>query len=129
MSDSMENLVETSNNLACIVAENGKMSAKCLLRSSVDSAKDAVGDRLTAIAEMAECNIELTGAYPGWKPNMESPIMNTCKDVYKKNTKQNLRLWLSTPVWNAVSSALAIQHGIWFPSAQPSNTHTLQLKE
>ena len=84
MSDSMKDLVETSNNLANIKAENGKMSACCLLRSSVDSAKDALGAKMTAIAELAECNIELTGAYPGWKPNMDSPIMNTCMKVYKK---------------------------------------------
>lgn len=122
MSDSMENLVETSNNLACIVAENGKMSAKCLLRSSVDSAKDAVGDRLTAIAEMAECNIELTGAYPGWKPNMESPIMNTCKDVYKKKYKTEPKVMAihaglecglfgaCYPTWDMVSFGPTIQH-------------------
>lgn len=84
MSDSVENLVETSNNLAAVTAENGVMTALCLLRSSVNSAKDAMGDRLTAIAELAGFELELTGAYPGWAPNMESPILNTCMKIYKK---------------------------------------------
>ena len=54
MSDSMPGLVETSNNLANFIAENGEMSAKCLLRSSVNSAKEALGEKMVAIAELAD---------------------------------------------------------------------------
>lgn len=122
MSDSMENLVETSNNVANFKAENGVMSAKCLLRSSVDSAKDALGDRMTAIAELAECGLELTGAYPGWKPNMESPIMNTCREVYKKKFKTEPKIMAihaglecglfgaCYPDWDMVSFGPTIEH-------------------
>ena len=84
MSDSMEGLVETSTNLAILKAENGVMEMKCLLRSSVDSAKEAVGEKMVAIAEMAGAEITLTGAYPGWKPNMDSPILKTMLGVYQK---------------------------------------------
>ena len=61
MSDSMPDLVETSNNLA--IVETTEKSAKIynLMRSSVNSAKDAVGDKITAIAELAGGKIELTG--------------------------------------------------------------------
>jgi dipeptidase D len=122
MSDSMENLVETSNNVAAIKAENGVMSAICLLRSSVDSAKDALGDRMTAIAELAECGIELTGAYPGWKPNMESPILKTCQKVYKKKFNQDPKIMAihaglecglfgsCYPNWDMVSFGPTIEH-------------------
>lgn len=82
MSDSMANLVETSTNLAIAKTENGVLSVKCLLRSSVDSAKEAVGEKMSAIAEMSGASITLTGAYPGWKPNMESPILKTMQKVY-----------------------------------------------
>ena len=84
MSDSMKDLVETSSNLAIVKSENGKVTIMCLLRSSVDSAKEAVGERMTAIAEMAGAKISLTGAYPGWKPNMESPILKTMMATYRK---------------------------------------------
>ncbi|MBO4282849.1 MAG: aminoacyl-histidine dipeptidase [Bacteroidales bacterium] len=84
MSDSMKGLVETSSNLAIIKSENGKVTVMCLLRSSVDSAKEAVGERMSAIAEMAGAEISLTGAYPGWKPNMESPILKTMMATYRK---------------------------------------------
>ncbi len=122
MSDSMENLVETSNNVAAIKAENGTMSVICLLRSSVDSAKDALGDRMTAIAELAECDIELTGAYPGWKPNMESPILKTCQKVYKKKFNQDPKIMAihaglecglfgsCYPDWDMVSFGPTIEH-------------------
>lgn len=122
MSDSMPNLVETSNNLAAFQAENGVMTAKCLLRSSVDSAKHALGDRMTAIAELAECNLELTGEYPGWKPNMESPIMNTCMKVYKKKFGNDPKVMAihaglecglfgsCYPDWDMVSFGPTIEH-------------------
>ena len=122
MSDSMKDLVETSNNLANIKAENGVMSACCLLRSSVDSAKDALGDKMSAIAELAECDIELTGAYPGWKPNMESPIMNTCMKVYKKKFGNDPKVMAihaglecglfgaCYPDWDMVSFGPTIEH-------------------
>ena len=84
MSDSMKGLVETSSNLAIVKSENGIVTIMCLLRSSVDSAKEAVGERMTAVAEMAGAKISLTGAYPGWKPNMESPILKTMMATYKK---------------------------------------------
>ena len=122
MSDSMANLVETSNNMAAIKAENGTMSVTCLLRSSVDSAKDALGDRMTAIAELAECGIELTGAYPGWKPNMQSPILKTCQSVYKKKFKEEPKIMAihaglecglfgaCYPDWDMVSFGPTIEH-------------------
>lgn len=88
MSDSMPGLVETSNNLAIFNAAKGQMTVKCLLRSSVDSAKEALGQKMTAIAELAGADIELAGGYPGWKPNMESPIFKTCLSVYKKKFKK-----------------------------------------
>lgn len=122
MSDSMENLVETSNNVAAIKAENGTMSVTCLLRSSVDSAKNALSDRMTAIAELAECGIELTGAYPGWKPNMESPILKTCQSVYKKKFKEEPKIMAihaglecglfgaCYPDWDMVSFGPTIEH-------------------
>ncbi|MBR4218239.1 MAG: aminoacyl-histidine dipeptidase [Bacteroidales bacterium] len=84
MSDAMADLVETSVNLAVVTIEGGKLSTASLLRSSVDSAKEAVGEKMTAIAELAGATITLSGAYPGWKPNMDSPILNTMLKVYKE---------------------------------------------
>ena len=84
MSDSMPNLVETSTNLAIIKTEKGTFTIANLMRSSVESAKEALADKMRAIAELAEVNLELTGGYPGWKPNLQSPILKTMQKVYEK---------------------------------------------
>lgn len=88
MSKDMEGLVETSLNLA-IMKTNGKnFYIKALLRSSVDTAKDALSERLVCLAELAGGKCQLTGAYPGWKPNMESALLKTMKATYKKLYKK-----------------------------------------
>ena len=122
MSDSMPGLVETSNNLANFIAENGEMSAKCLMRSSVNSAKEALGEKMVAIAELADCGIELTGAYPGWNPNLKSPIMNTCMKVYKEKFGNDPKVMaihaglecglfgVCYPDWDMVSFGPTIEH-------------------
>ncbi|HOP05518.1 MAG TPA: aminoacyl-histidine dipeptidase [Tenuifilaceae bacterium] len=82
MSDSMPGLVETSTNLARVYSKDGKIYLQCLLRSSVDSAKDALSQKIASVFELAGAKIEFDGAYPGWKPNMQSPILNTMRNVY-----------------------------------------------
>lgn len=84
MSDSMQGLVETSTNLAIVNAENGKVTIACLLRSSVDSAKESLGAMMQSVCELAGYQILLEGGYPGWKPNMQSPILKTMQVVYEK---------------------------------------------
>lgn len=86
MSDSMEGLVETSTNLAIMKSdsETKTISGACLMRSSVDSAKTELGVRIKAVFELAGGKVNYSGAYPGWKPNMDSPILKTMQDVYNK---------------------------------------------
>ncbi len=84
MSDAVPGLVETSTNLARVYTENNFIYAQCLLRSSVDSAKDALADKVASVFEISGAEVEFTGGYPGWKPNPSSPILTVMKDVYKK---------------------------------------------
>ncbi len=83
MSDAMQGVVETSTNLAIIKSNNGTITINCLLRSAVDSAKKDLGQMITNVFELARAKVELTGEYPGWKPNAESPILKTMTEVYK----------------------------------------------
>ncbi len=84
MSTSMEGLVETSNNLAIVNIGGGNFEALSLTRSSVDSAKDATAWKIAAVFQLTGAEIELSGSYPGWKPNMKSPILKTMQGVYDK---------------------------------------------
>lgn len=84
MSDSMPGLVETSTNLAIVKSDEEKKTIKaaCLMRSSVDSAKQELGSRLQALFSLAGAKVKFSGSYPGWKPNMDSPILKTMQEVY-----------------------------------------------
>ncbi len=82
MSDSMPGLVETSLNLAIVKSEGGKTKVLCLIRSSVDTAKEDVESTLESLFRLAGAKVEFTGQYPGWKPNPDSEILQIMKDVY-----------------------------------------------
>jgi len=87
MSDSMPGLVETSSNLAVVSSDSKRKTIKMmfLMRSSVDSVKADLGQRMKALFSMAGANVKFSGAYPGWNPNMESPILKTMQTVYEQN--------------------------------------------
>lgn len=83
MSQAMKGLVETSNNLAIVNCRDGKFEAISLTRSSVDSAKEATAWKIAAVFHLIDSKVILAGSYPGWKPNMSSPILNIMSGVYK----------------------------------------------
>ncbi|GET29902.1 aminoacyl-histidine dipeptidase [Prolixibacter sp. SD074] len=82
MSDDVPGLVETSTNLASIKSENGTVSIQCLLRSSVDSAKQYLSERIDSVFSLAGATVVFAGGYPGWKPNMASPILKQMQQIY-----------------------------------------------
>jgi len=85
MIDSMPDTVETSNNLAIVQAGEGKVSVKTLLRSSVETAKEALAQSIQAVFELAAADeISFSGAYPGWKPDPDSPILHEMQEIYEQ---------------------------------------------
>ncbi len=84
MSHDMEGLVETSTNLAVVKSHDGVVDVLCLLRSSVDTAMDDLKNMFVAVFEPLGAKINFEGDYPGWKPNMDSPILKTMQDIYDK---------------------------------------------
>ncbi|HBL73971.1 MAG: cytosol nonspecific dipeptidase [Bacteroidetes bacterium GWF2_42_66] len=85
MSDSMKGLVETSSNMAIVKSDAAGKTVRiaCLMRSSVDSAKEDLASCIESAFVLAGAKVTFTGAYPGWKPNMESPILKTMQKVYQ----------------------------------------------
>ncbi len=84
MSTSMPGLVQTSSNLARVVSERGYFKIMCLLRSSMNSEKDDLAMKIRTVMELAGANVKLSGAYDGWNPNMDSPILKTMSESYEK---------------------------------------------
>lgn len=78
-------VVETSNNLAIVKSDGKKIEAKCLIRSSVESRKEELGAMIESAFSLAGAKVEFSGAYPGWKPNLDSPILKEMTKVYETN--------------------------------------------
>ena len=92
MSPDMDGLTETSNNLAKVTVKNGAIKIECLTRSSVESSKIDLAQALRSSFELAGFNVEFTGSYPGWQPNVNSAILGVLTDVYSSmfNEKANV---------------------------------------
>lgn len=82
MSDAMQGLVETSTNLSIISTSDSAVVVKCLLRSSVNSAKSDLSVMMGSIFELSGAQVVFEGEYPGWKPNPDSAILKTMQEVY-----------------------------------------------
>ncbi len=84
MSADIPGLVETSNNIARVIIKDGAIKIGCLTRSSVESAKLDLANVLRATFELTGCEVELSGDYPGWTPNMDSSILKVLSSLYEK---------------------------------------------
>ncbi len=86
MSRAIEDLVETSNNVAALHCEPDTFKILTSSRSSNMSALAATLDKLTAIAGLAGATIEQPPGYPGWMPNLDSEVLKVALDTYKEVT-------------------------------------------
>ncbi len=77
-------LVETSSNVATVTIERDDIVIGCNCRSSVDAGMDDIADQLTAAAALAGASTQSSGRYPGWKPNLQSPLLQVTKTAYEK---------------------------------------------
>ncbi|HCY80779.1 aminoacyl-histidine dipeptidase [Xanthomarina gelatinilytica] len=88
MSADIPDLVETSNNIARVIVKDGQVKIACLTRSSVESSKWDLANMLRATFELTGCEVEFSGDYPGWKPNMDSAILKVLDNLYEKMNGQ-----------------------------------------
>ncbi len=84
MSADMADLVETSNNIARVIVKDGEISIQNLTRSSVESSKFDLANALRSAYELFGCEVEFTGSYPGWTPNVKSEILDVLTSIYEK---------------------------------------------
>ena len=84
MSLEMDNLVESSNNLAIVKSEKGKIYVHALMRSATDTIKYALSESFRAAFELAGAKVNFQGGYSGWAPNMKSPILKTMIAKYEE---------------------------------------------
>ncbi|BFM44377.1 aminoacyl-histidine dipeptidase [Flavobacterium sp. CFS9] len=88
MSADMADLVETSNNIARVIVKDGEISIGCLTRSSVETSKFDLANALRSAFELVGCEVEFSGSYPGWTPNVNSEILDTLVGIYEKQNNE-----------------------------------------
>ena len=82
MSRAIPGLVETSSNLAVVETTDSTVRIVTSSRSSVAPSLAAVLAQIRAQATLAGADAELTNAYPGWKPDLSSPVLGVVRRVY-----------------------------------------------
>ncbi len=84
MSDRIEGVVETSNNLATITTKEKHIRIECLVRSLIDSARDDLAGSVESVFRLAGANIWKSNGYPGWQPNPSSGVVTHMQEVYRR---------------------------------------------
>jgi len=99
MSLDIPGLVESSTNLGVVKTNGTKVSIVCCSRSSVMSALEELVVQHRTIGELAGAEVEQPEGYPGWKPNMKSPLLAVTRAKYQE-------------AFNAEAELLAIHAGL-----------------
>ncbi len=82
-------LVQTSNNVATVSIQavdhhRRHVTVGCLSRSSLAEQMHATARQIRAVGQLAGAEAETGNEYPGWQPNLNSPILGTCRRVYQR---------------------------------------------
>jgi dipeptidase D len=99
-SQDMKEMVETSTNLASVkFMDDKEIVITTSQRSSVDSAKKDISDRIKNIFSLAGAKTEQTDGYPGWTPDPDSEIVRITQAAYR-------RIFRKSPVVKAIHAGL-----------------------
>jgi dipeptidase D len=99
MSRDVPGLVETSNNLAVVTTGEKHVTITTSSRSSVAEALTATLDQVRSVFRLAGAEVKESDGYPGWKPNLASPVLATTKAVFQ-------RLFGKEPLIKAIHAGL-----------------------
>lgn len=84
MSADMHGLVQTSLNNGIMCLEEDAFSVITSVRSSVSSEKELLITRISALTKLLGGTVEISGDYPGWTYQKESPFRDLCIKVYEE---------------------------------------------
>jgi dipeptidase D len=84
MHQEMKGLVETSTNMAKVHTHPAHVQIISSSRSSVASGLEATRNTIAALCDLVGADLVQPEGYPGWTPNLQSKILQICKDVYLK---------------------------------------------
>jgi len=83
-SQDIPDFVETSTNLASIKKQDEQYIINTSQRSSLESAKENICNKVKSAFELAQANVEVNDGYPGWTPNPESYLLKLVAEETEK---------------------------------------------
>lgn len=84
MSMDIPGLVETSCNLGILKTMEDSVKFQISLRSSVESEKRELSDKIRYLTEFLGCDYQESGDYAGWEYNPDSKLQKIMVEVYEK---------------------------------------------
>lgn len=86
MSMDIEGLVESSTNLGVVYTFKNEVTFECAVRSSVETLKDDITNKMDLLANSLGAKLELSSAYPAWEYSKGSKLEEICVNAYEKLT-------------------------------------------
>lgn len=84
MSPELAGMVQTSLNLGILYTEENQVCAALLVRSSVESQKEMVAERIEGLLRQLGGQVFRAGDYPGWSYRADSPLRDLFVQVYRE---------------------------------------------
>lgn len=92
MSADIEGLVETSLNMGIVTLDETEFRAEFAVRSSVESARDALTARIRNLAEYAGGTLEVSGVYPAWEYKKDSVMREDAARMFREMYGKELKI-------------------------------------
>ena len=84
MSNAVPGLIETSCNLASVkMTEPGHILVTVHQRSSIDSRRDEIADRVKALFQTIGATVSFDDTYVGWAPNPDSKVLKVAEQSFE----------------------------------------------
>lgn len=84
MNPEIKDLVQTSLNMGILRTNKESVDLSYAVRSSSESEKQFLIDKITALTNLLGGSIEITGPYPGWEYRADSRLRDVLVDTYKE---------------------------------------------
>ncbi|HTE60311.1 MAG TPA: M20/M25/M40 family metallo-hydrolase, partial [Solirubrobacteraceae bacterium] len=84
MSADFPGIVETSSSVGLAKTDGTTFALHSLSRGANEAALPDVTDAIAAVARLAGATYEPGHGYPGWRPDLDSPLLATAKAVHER---------------------------------------------
>ena len=84
MSGTIKGLVETSTNIGILKTSENEVLGSSSIRSSAETARDALSDKIEYLTEFLGGEYERQGVYPAWEYRKDSPLRDKMVEVYEE---------------------------------------------